>query len=214
MGRFFTVIRKSGHAIRTVRVVTFTHYCIISIFISMEDKDRISEIMRHKGMVAKNFCEATGISPASLSHILNGKAKASLPVLRSIVDAFPELNPLWVLLGKGEMLSNPDDYVGDEDDENGQDSDSMDSDINDNPSLFSADSRTGTVNANVRPGELLFDFSDPQTSKPSPARTPQKTRTEPPVQPVQEVVKIIEKKPRKIVEIRIFYDDGTYETFS
>ena len=78
----------------------------------MEDKDRISEIMRHKGMVAKNFCEATGISPASLSHILNGKAKASLPVLRSIVDAFPELNPIWVLLGKGEMLSNPDDYVG------------------------------------------------------------------------------------------------------
>ena len=28
------------------------------------------------------------------------------------------------------------------------------------------------------------------------------------------VMKIIEKKPRKIVEIRIFYDDGTYETFN
>ena len=106
----------------------------------MEDKDRISEIMRHKGMVAKNFCEATGISPASLSHILNGKAKASLPVLRSIVDAFPELNPIWVLLGKGEMLSNPDDYVGDEDEENGQDSELENSDVADNPSLFSTDS--------------------------------------------------------------------------
>ena len=180
----------------------------------MEDKDRISEIMRHKGMVAKNFCEATGISPASLSHILNGKAKASLPVLRSIVDAFPELNPIWVLLGKGEMLSNPDDYVGDEDEENGQDSELENSDVADNPSLFSTDSRTSMANANARPGELLFDFSDQQTSKPSPSRTPQKTKTDTPVQQVKEVVKIIEKKPRKIVEIRIFYDDGTYETFS
>ena len=180
----------------------------------MEDKDRISEIMKHTGMVAKNFCEATSISPASLSHILNGKAKASLPVLRSIVDAFPELNPLWVLLGKGEMLANPDDYVQDDDDESGQDLDRMESAVTDNPYTFSTDNRADNVNATNRPGELMFDFSNQPSSKPSPSRSPQKTKAEAPVQHVQEVVKIIEKKPRKIVEIRIFYDDGTYETFN
>ena len=31
--------------------------------------------------------------------------------------------------------------------------------------------------------------------------------------PVQEVVKYIDRAPRKITEIRVFYDDGTFETF-
>ncbi len=31
--------------------------------------------------------------------------------------------------------------------------------------------------------------------------------------PVQEVVKYIDKAPRRITEIRVFYDDGTFETF-
>ncbi len=31
---------------------------------------------------------------------------------------------------------------------------------------------------------------------------------------VQEVIKYVEKPQRKITEIRIFYDDGTFETFS
>lgn len=36
-----------------------------------------------------------------------------------------------------------------------------------------------------------------------------------PVQPlVRETVKYIDKPQRKITEIRVFYDDGTYETFS
>lgn len=34
------------------------------------------------------------------------------------------------------------------------------------------------------------------------------------VSQVQEVVKYIDKPQRKITEIRVFYDDGTFETFS
>ena len=33
------------------------------------------------------------------------------------------------------------------------------------------------------------------------------------MKPQKEVVKIIDKKERKISEIRIFYDDNTWETF-
>ena len=35
-----------------------------------------------------------------------------------------------------------------------------------------------------------------------------------PVPQIQEVVKYIDKPQRKITEIRVFYDDGTFETFS
>jgi hypothetical protein len=31
---------------------------------------------------------------------------------------------------------------------------------------------------------------------------------------VREVVKYLDKPQRRITEIRVFYDDGTYETFS
>lgn len=36
----------------------------------------------------------------------------------------------------------------------------------------------------------------------------------PPAPQIQEVVKYIDKPQRKITEIRVFYDDGTFETFS
>ncbi len=180
----------------------------------MEDKDRISEIMRQKGMLAKNFCEFTGISPASLSHILNGKTKASLPILKSIVDVFPEFNPLWILLGEGQMMAS--DNVSDEDDVL-TDAQNVDN-TNDTPSTTD-NPMSGVANVNgnnsaSRQGELLFDFADTPTPARPVAKSQQTMKTDPPIQPVKEVVKIIEKKPRKIVEIRVFYDDGTYETFN
>ena len=37
----------------------------------------------------------------------------------------------------------------------------------------------------------------------------------PPLQPiVRETIKYLDKPQRKITEIRVFFDDGTYETFS
>lgn len=51
----------------------------------------------------------------------------------------------------------------------------------------------------------LFTATPQVQNTPSPA---------PIVQPmVKEVVKYIDKPQRKITEIRVFYDDGTYETF-
>jgi len=178
----------------------------------MEDKDRIAEIMRYKGMLAKNFCEITGINPASLSHILNGKTKASLPVLKNIVDTFPDLNPLWVLLGEGQMLLKPDDTTEEAEDNPGADL------FVDNQTLNSVSapsvSTTEPPILERRQGELPFDFTDSPVASQVTQRNPQIQKTQPTPQPVKEVVKIIEKKPRKIVEIRIFYDDGTYETFN
>lgn len=73
-------------------------------------------------------------------------------------------------------------------------------------------------------GEMLLD-GDPsqpsdaasgQTDLFSPKNTPSSEANLPPTPTtqIQEVVKYIDKPQRKITEIRIFYDDGTYETFS
>jgi transcriptional regulator with XRE-family HTH domain len=73
-------------------------------------------------------------------------------------------------------------------------------------------------------GEMLLDGAPSQPSDAasgqtdlfSPKNTPSSEANLPPTPTtqIQEVVKYIDKPQRKITEIRIFYDDGTYETFS
>jgi len=53
--------------------------------------------------------------------------------------------------------------------------------------------------------DLFAGASSPSSeANPTPSPAPQ----------IQEVVKYIDKPQRKITEIRVFYDDGTFETFS
>ena len=73
-------------------------------------------------------------------------------------------------------------------------------------------------------GEMLLDGTP---SKPSDAASGQSdlfatdlppssevNSTPTPAPQIQEVVKYIDKPQRRITEIRVFYDDGTFETFS
>lgn len=180
----------------------------------MEDKDRILAIMKNKEMLAKDFCEATGIKPASLSHILGDKTKPSLSVLKSIVQTFPELNPLWVLLGEGEMFldSSSDSNLGVDGQKQGQ-GDILGAEVSKGLPVEDGTDVDGSK-SKFQQGEFAFEFPNQTVSNPSVSRSQSLRTSEPPIPPVQEVVKIIEKKPRKIVEIRVFFDDGTYETFS
>ena len=70
------------------------------------DKERIEQIIREKKLNNIEFCSKTALSPSTLSHILSERTKPTLPILRSIVDAFPDLNPMWILLGEGEMTKS------------------------------------------------------------------------------------------------------------
>ena len=73
-------------------------------------------------------------------------------------------------------------------------------------------------------GEMLDDGAPSQPSGAASSQTDLFTpdlspssegiSTPTPVPQIQEVVKYIDKPQRKITEIRVFYDDGTFETFS
>ena len=72
----------------------------------MDDKERIEYIILEKQLSNTEFCAKANIAPATLSHILSGRSKPSLAILRGVVTGFPDLNPEWVLLGTGEMYRN------------------------------------------------------------------------------------------------------------
>lgn len=72
-----------------------------------EIKDRIIEYLKINGITKQDFCKKTGISYAnmvgkSLKSELGGEQ------ISSIFMKFPNINPDWLLLGKGEILRKSD----------------------------------------------------------------------------------------------------------
>ena len=141
--------------------------------------------MQKEEMTAAQFAEKIGLSPSSLSHILNGRNNPSLDVVMKIHKACNYVNLPWLIYGEGEMEWKAE---------------------------ASKQEETGIS------GMALFDESAFFTSEGTEERENRKdmapkTPVYAPKEIVREEIKYIEKPARKITEIRIFFDNGTYETF-
>ena len=148
-------------------------------------KERITQIMQKEEMTAAQFAEKIGLSPSSLSHILNGRNNPSLDVVMKIHKACSYVNLPWLIYGEGTMEGQP---------EAPQSEASGVSGISlfDESAFFTAE---GTDERENRK----------EMASKSPVFTPKEI--------VREEIKYVEKPARKITEIRIFFDNGTYETF-
>lgn len=69
-------------------------------------KDRIAHIMRAKNLKASDFASLLGIQPSAVSHILAGRNKPSLEIVRKIKETFPEYNLDWIIFGTGPMTTS------------------------------------------------------------------------------------------------------------
>ena len=141
--------------------------------------------MQKEEMTAAQFAEKIGLSPSSLSHILNGRNNPSLDVVMKIHKACNYVNLPWLIYGEGEMEWKAEAPKQEE---------------------------TGIS------GMALFDESAFFTPEGTEGRENRKemapkTPVYAPKEIVREEIKYIEKPARKITEIRIFFDNGTYETF-
>ena len=141
------------------------------------------------------------MNPASLSHIMSGRSNPTLSILRSVVSGFPDLNPEWVLMGTGPML-RVDVPVTTDSDEADSGVDNVAQSENPNSSSVSILS-----NSTLRHDALVTDAKKGINQ----VATPVGINTE---EVVRETIAQMENRPkRKVVEIRVFYDDGTYESF-
>ncbi|MBP1639257.1 MAG: helix-turn-helix domain protein [Bacteroidetes bacterium] len=66
-------------------------------------KDRISKLMELEQIAPTRFALMIGTQPSVVSHILNGRNKPSLEVVQKILNAFPTINPDWLISGVGSM---------------------------------------------------------------------------------------------------------------
>lgn len=178
----------------------------------MDDKERIEYIMLEKQLSNTEFCAVTNIAPATLSHILGKRSKPTLAILRNIVTGFPDLNPEWVLLGSGEMYRQPTSTSINIEEEHDPDGGaSLSSSVTDGADVFEG--------MNDIFGNLSSSSSPVRAQeRPQQYKRPVAEKSEAPVQSLSDIVRetlsLVQKPQRKIVEVRIFFDDGTFETFS
>ena len=68
-----------------------------------EIKDRVIEYLKTNGITKQDFCKETGISYANM---VGNSLKSELggEQIALIFMKYPNINPDWLMLGKGEML--------------------------------------------------------------------------------------------------------------
>lgn len=69
-------------------------------------RDKLLLLMKKEGLTSSRLAELLGIQPSSISHILGGRNKPSFDFVQKILRRFPNINPDWLLIDKGEMYRN------------------------------------------------------------------------------------------------------------
>lgn len=159
----------------------------LSLFVAM--KDRIRQVMESQHMTQQVFADYIGLAPATLSSIFNGRTRPTLNVVESLKKKFPNISTDWLMFGSGEMFQN------------------------------TAENSTSTPSASENG---IFDQSPMLDFDQNPSVPPQNmgqmtqnpaiiNKSRPEI--VREDIKILDKPQRKVMEIRVFYDDQTWDTF-
>lgn len=147
-------------------------------------KDRIIALMKYMGMSQKNFAAEICISEGALSSIFSGRTKPTLNTVNNIHERFPEVNMGWLMDGRGEMFTSPGSTSLQTTPNEGDSSVAV-------PQVSGIPSHSGFVEQHAGSHQMPFQI---------------------PISALDG--KNIDKPLRRIAEIRVFYDDGTFETFS
>lgn len=137
-------------------------------------------------MTQQTFANFIGMSPASLSNIFNDRTKPTLNTVEAIKGKIPHLNIEWLMFGHGSMF--------------------------DDEKEAASDVATGGSVSGEEPSLAFMDDTPNLFNHPAEHSVrPERTRQPAPVTKTE--VKYVERPQRQITEIRVYFDDLTYETF-
>lgn len=177
-------------------------------------KDRIRQIMDTLGLSQKEFAEKLKISEASISNIFTGRSNPTAKHVQAIHNAFPSINTNWVMFGEGNMLESQTPTLSAAE---YQSQGAVAGSAASAPASYS--SPLGGVSATQEPAsgdgaenagsdEVLDLFSALGERQAAAAAKPDGN-----AKPVAKAVKETKIVRRRIVEIRVFFDDQTFESF-
>lgn len=150
----------------------------------MDITDRVKLIMNEMGLSLTDFAEKTGIQQSTFSHFINGRNKPSLDVVTKIHEACDDISIEWLLYGTGEMRR------------------SLPPAQSSTLDLFNTESSVNLSNTKTEATAAALKLESLSVLAPLLTK-----------QAELEAHKQPEKPQRKITEIRVFFDDNTYEIF-
>lgn len=158
----------------------------------MDEKDKIEIIMQELNLNSAQFAMEIGIQGSTLSHILNGRNKPSLDVLKKILNRFSKINPEWLILDSGDMFR--------------QEKNSQAPTLFDSLDETISKSTPKTLNSIVKNNTIVesnqqqnVNYSENYTSEPNlnlPNNNP--------------VAHVVEKTVKKVI---VYYNDNTFQEF-
>ncbi|MBC8626411.1 helix-turn-helix domain-containing protein [Alloprevotella sp. Lung230] len=172
--------------------------------------ERLQQIRDYYNLPQQLFAQKLELSPSTISSIFTGRTKPGNNLVQAIHRAFPEINIVWLMFGEGEMMLEDTEKFStnaNTDIEQNQISPSFPNFVEggnatsspDTPSLF-PDAAMGGRESLAGRGMAK---STALSSEMQLAMLSQLANA-----------KQLDKPQRKIKEIRVFYDDGTFEAFA
>lgn len=152
-------------------------------------KDRIRQIMESKHMTQQVFADFIGTTPATLSGIFNDRTRPTINIVESIKKKIPDINTDWLMFGSGEMYQKPNNGAAD------QNSEPLD--------MFQTEESNLDFGYDSTPTPKTVGSTNVITNG---VRTTH-------LENGREAIKFIDKPTRHVTEIRVYYDDQTWESF-
>ncbi len=154
-------------------------------------RERIEALMNAENLNQAAFANKLDISRSNLNHVLSGRnRKPGIDLILKILEVFPNINPEWLLLGKGKMYKN-------------------ESEKKENPNLFS----------NIENNQNNKNSEEKQNTKPIQKPTDNKTDNKKDKEPLHYEHKENneEENNNKSIsapyQVIIFYPDKTFDLY-
>ena len=166
----------------------------------MEMKDRIRQLMDDQNLSQQEFAQRLNLSAASLSSIFTGRTNPTNKHVLAIHHAFPEVNVNWLLFGEGDKFNDA----------------SVLSSPSKQQEIIEPIFNEGGINSPYQADSEASFFNQLAVS-PQQNQVPAAPKLEPVYKgssPNAITMNNLDKQKREIKEIRVFFDDGTYEIFA
>lgn len=151
-------------------------------------KDRIRQLMEFQHMNQQVFANFLGVAPATISSILSDRTRPTLNIVETIRSKCPNINLTWLMFGEGEMFVQE---KAVDDPESGTD-----------------------MSQGAGSGMLPFvDDARVEPTRRSQSRVSQASHEHQQIAGISYSAKNIDMPQRKITEIRVYFDDQTWESF-
>lgn len=167
---------------------------------------RLKLFMDTIGVASSQFADSCEIPRPSFSQLLSGRnQKVSDVLIKKIHSVYPELSIIWLMFGEGSMLSGTTKRSNDGNDAN-------DAHHNDNPEK-NTDDNGNNPTSGKQDCEYpnLGTLTTTQISHQSALQ--QRLEESNRIMELQMQIENLQKNPRKVTQITVYYDDSTFETF-